>query len=558
MRFQNEPANMKRITLLILLCLLLPNSSEGQNTLRDKWVFSFGYRRNSEDVEQIKSLIRTSADHGLNGIVLSSFALDRVSAWSGRDHEYFRGILDLCAEKNIELIPTGFSVGYGTGALAADPNFAAAVPVTIRLVAGDGILAPVGAGRNLVENGGLEKFRGKRLADFAFHDKPGEISFTDSDIAYSGGNSLRFENFTASPHGHGRLMQEIELQAGCTYLFTIMIKTENLNPSSSLRLAVYKNDQRLTSIAPKMESTQDWTEASLEFTSREKQKVRVYAGSWGAESGTFWLDDVQVAEHSSLASIVRREGAPLELTGDGWGKTYMEGVDFEEVVNDPDMRFIRLLPGTRIKDGEELTLSFYKTSAVPRPKGKQFSLCMSNPALYTYWEEEARALYAIHQFKKFLLSMDEIRNGGGCELCRKSGKSMAQILGDCITRQCEILKRLDPGMEVYIWSDMLDPYHNARDNYYNVVGDFTGSWEYVPKDLIIFCWYHKIRDQSLRFFSSKGFRTAGASYYDADDLSNVRDWLASLEQTPNAVGIMYTSWRQKYNLLDEFGKLVSE
>jgi len=222
------------------------------------------------------------------------------------------------------------------------------------------------------------------------------------------------------------------------------------------------------------------------------------------------------------------------------------------------MQFIRLLPGTRIEEGEELTFSFYKTSIVSRPTGKQISLCMSYPALYAYWEKEARALYAMHPFKKFLLSMDEIRNGGGCELCRESGKSMAQILGDCITRQCEILKNLDPDMEVYIWSDMLDPYHNARDHYYNVVGDFTGSWNYVPHGLIMFCWSHKIRNNSLHFFSGKGFRTAGACYYDADDLSGARDWLVSLEQTPGAVGIMYTSWQRKYELLGEFGDMVSD
>jgi hypothetical protein len=67
-------------------------------------------------------------------------------------------------------------------------------------------------------------------------------------------------------------------------------------------------------------------------------------------------------------------------------------------------------------------------------------------------------------------------------------------------------------IEVMIWSDMLDPAHNARDNYYGVVGDFTGSWEHVPKDLTILCWYHAIRDQSLEFFSIRGFRTFGAAY----------------------------------------------
>ena len=29
---------------------------------------------------------------------------------------------------------------------------------------------------------------------------------------------------------------------------------------------------------------------------------------------------------------------------------------------------------------------------------------------------------------------------------------------------------------VYVWSDMLDPKHNAHGNYYLVEGHYTGSW----------------------------------------------------------------------------------
>jgi hypothetical protein len=52
--------------------------------------------------------------------------------------------------------------------------------------------------------------------------------------------------------------------------------------------------------------------------------------------------------------------------------------------------------------------------------------------------------------------------------------------GQCITKQVQILRRHLPGAEIYIWSDMLDPHHNARGDYYLVDGDFTGSWKHVP------------------------------------------------------------------------------
>jgi hypothetical protein len=183
---------------------------------------------------------------------------------------------------------------------------------------------------------------------------------------------------------------------------------------------------------------------------------------------------------------------------------------------------------------------------------------MSNPKLYAHWATQARRLHQVIPFKRFLLSMDEIRNGGGCLACRDRHIPMAEILGDCITRQRAILKSLDPRIEVLIWSDMLDPAHNAHNNYCGVAGDFTDSWKYVPKDLVIMCWNHKIRNKSLPFFSDRGFRTMGAAYYDSGDLQNSRDWLDSLMRTPHAQGILYTTWEKQYGLLPDFGDLVSK
>lgn len=159
--------------------------------------------------------------------------------------------------------------------------------------------------------------------------------------------------------------------------------------------------------------------------------------------------------------------------------------------------------------------------------------------------------------EKYLLSMDEIRAGGACRACKKRKMTMAQILGDCITRQVEIIRDVNPEAELLIWSDMLDPSHNAHDNYYLVDGDFTNSWNYIPKDLVIVCWYYRKRNESLKFFSSLGFRTLAGAYYDGDTLDNPRGWLETLDQTPRACGIMYTTWRNKYGLLAPFGDLVT-
>ena len=120
-----------------------------------------------------------------------------------------------------------------------------------------------------------------------------------------------------------------------------------------------------------------------------------------------------------------------------------------------------------------------------------------------------------------------------------------------------MIRRLNPAAEVFVWSDMLDPNHNAHGDYYMVEGDFSGSWQYVPKDMRIVCWYHEKRKESLSHFSGLGFKTLAGAYYDGDTLENPKDWMEALERTPGAMGIMYTTWQNKYDLLGPFGDLVS-
>jgi hypothetical protein len=136
--------------------------------------------------------------------------------------------------------------------------------------------------------------------------------------------------------------------------------------------------------------------------------------------------------------------------------------------------------------------------------------------------------------------------------------SMAAMLGEYATRLHEMVRASSPQAEIFVWSDMFDPHHNAHGDYYLVDGDYSGSWKYVPKDLQMVCWYFEERDECLAHFSALGFQTLAGAYYDADDLTNPRGWLDSLDRTPGAVGIMYTTWMNKYHLLPAFGDLVSK
>jgi hypothetical protein len=243
------------------------------------------------------------------------------------------------------------------------------------------------------------------------------------------------------------------------------------------------------------------------------------------------------------------------------GEVYEEGKDYAGI-RDTKLNFrfdhepppIQMLPGAKISNGERLRVSYYHGMAV---NNGQVTACMSEPKVYEIRRNQAKLIHQQLSASKYLLNMDEIRAGGACEACKKRNMTMSQILGDCISKQTAILREVNPSAEVFIWSDMLDPNHNAHGNYFLVEGDFTGSWKYVPNDLVIVCWYYQKRQESLKFFSSLGFKTLAGAYYDGDNLDNPKGWLSVLEQTPNACGIMYTTWEKKYGLLAPFGDLVA-
>ena len=260
-------------------------------------------------------------------------------------------------------------------------------------------------------------------------------------------------------------------------------------------------------------------------------------------------------------NVVRRQGTPVRVRGEQSGTVYEEGRDFDPIL-DPKMDFrfdhdspsIKLLPGTRIRDGEKLRVDYYHGTTIYRD---QVAACMSDPKVMEIWRKQFPLVEKHVAPKTYLLALDEVRVGGFCESCRRRNKSMAAMLGEYATDLHSLIRQVNPKAEIFVWSDMFDPNHNSRPKYYLVDGDFTGSWEYLPKDMQIACWYFEKRRLSLDHFSKLGFKTLAGAYYDADDLKNPEGWLEALDQTPGAVGIMYTTWQNKYKLLGAFGDLVS-
>ncbi len=545
----------------MLLALLVPSALAAGHAAeyqdRFVWVFGWGLSRDT-DVEEIGRVLQTAVDNGCNGAVISC-GLDSLCKGSP---EYFRrleAVRETCARLHLELIPAVFSVGYGGGILAHNRYLAEGLPVRDALLVVHGDRAWLEADPPVeLANGGFEEFSGNRAKAYHFHDQPGEVSFIDTQIFHGGRASLRMENFGTNPHGHGRVMQEVAVHPYRCYRVTCWVKTERLQPRQAFRIQVLTDKRTLAPLEFNLPETADWTKCTFVFNSLQFDRVRLYAGVWGGRGGRFWLDDWSIEEIGPL-NVLRRPGTLVTVRGED-GTVFEEGKDYLPLEDpayspyrvDRQAPPLRLTRDSRIRDGQRLRVSWYHAQKINE---SQITVCMGEPEVYEIFEHEA-ALLAQHLHpQKVLLNMDEVRMGGTCEACR--GQNMAELLGRCVQRQVEALRRHNPGIEVYIWSDMFDPNHNAHGDYYLVGGDFTGSWNYVPKDVIMAVWGGKPRPESLKFFADQGFRMLIACYYDADNLEDVKGWMRCANDLPGVRGLMYTPWTKRYDLLPEFGRLIS-
>jgi hypothetical protein len=546
-----------RFTGLLLFVLFTVQNLLAAYPDRFVWVFGWGLGKDS-DVEEITKVLDTAGRAGLNGAVVS-FGLDTLCK---HDAAYFRrldSIQQACERNKLELIPSLFSVGYGGGILSHNPNLAEGLPVVdVPFVVEGGEARFVPDATLRIANGGFEEFSGNKFSGFGFHDEPGKISFADTEMKHSGRASVRLEYFGGDPHGHGRVMQTVRVTPQRCYRVSVWVKTEGLRPTSAFRCIALAGDRELAPRQFNLPATTDWRKLSFLFNSLDLEQVNLYAGLWEGKAGKVWLDDWTI-EDAGPVNVLHRPGAPVTVRSEDGAMTYAEGRDYAPL-NSPDFNVWRgdslpalltLLPGGRIKNGQGLRIGWYHSMLI---HDSQVTTCMAEPELYDIFDHEAKLLAGRLHPRRVMLSMDEVRMGGTCKAC--AGRDMAQLLGECVTKQAAAIRRYSPKTEVYVWSDMFDPNHNAHGNYYLIQGDFTGSWKHVPKNLIMAVWGGEPREKSLQFFAEQGFPALVACYYDADNLDDVKRWLATAKRSPNVRGFMYTPWTKRYDLLPTFGELI--
>ena len=516
-----------------------PADSVTNPRLKKRWLFIRGNMRDPKQVDTMIARFAPAAAAGYNGIVLPyDVAPDKA------------GELTQAAKKQgLDLIATVMGGAH-------DRNYTEGVFVQDALFVVHGPRALFQPDNPLrLVNADFEESNGNHFKGWGFQDDEGVTTFADHDVAHGGKTSLRMENIGRNQNRHCRLMQPVKLQAHRQYRLSFWVKTEKLAPADAEVKVLAPGAGRAISFETfHVEGTQDWKRYNLVFNSLEYHEGLLYLGSWSGNQGKLWWDDLQI-EEIALVNVLRRPGCPVTVRAEN-GTLWDEGRDYNRIV-DPVLNpwqpyheppLLKLAPGSRIPDGARLRVSYYHPIIVYEDS---VTSCVSEPKIFEDWREEITRANDLFHPAAFFMSHDEMRVMNQCALCQSKHLTPGELLAENVRQSARIIRDIRPDAEIWVWNDMFDPMHNAVDHYYAVNGSLAGSWKGLDSGIGIVNWHGGLKGKNCKFFADLGLRQILAGYYDGDeDGAAIVEWRHNTENVPGIVGVMYTTWQDKYGAMN--------
>lgn len=534
--------------LVGLLLLLTIASAFGQatgvksNRLQKRWFFVWRDMSDPREVDRMIARFPQAKAAGYNGVAFSAH-VPREKATELRN-----------AAKKYGLDLVAIVMGGGS-----DRNYVEGVPVKDALfIAQNGIATFQPDNPTQVLNSDFEDVNGNHFNSWGFQDDEGVTTFADHTVVHGGKTSLRMESISKNPARHCRISQPIKLTPFRQYHISVWVKSENLSPAEpEVKVLTSDTSQSISFQTFQTEKTQDWTHYDLVFNSLANNAGNLYLGSWDGKEGKVWWDDLKI-EEIGLVNVLRRPGCPVSVRSET-GTTYEEGRDYEKII-DPQLHpwivfhtapVIKLTPGTRIKDGEKLRVSYYHPIMVY----DRINYCLSEPKIFDDWRQEVKEANDLLHPAAFFMSHDELRVMNWCASCQAKKMTPGELLAWNVRQAAQIIRSIRPDAEIWVWNDMFDPMHNAVDHYYAVNGSLSGSWKGLDKDVGIVNWHGGLQGKNCPFFANLGLKQILSGYYDGDeDGSGIAQWLANTKSVPGIVGAMYTTWEDRYDALAPWAK----
>ncbi len=584
---------MRRLVLLAaVLAVLVTAGVVRAQEYPEKWVMAYGKSITTEEKTQdFINLINDAAKLGYTHIFFDEVYGQMLCAMPPSYFEHIKQVRAAADKAGVKIVPGIFSVGYSWRVIWYDNNLAAGIPARdVPFVVKDHVALADPSAAPVIENAGFEMVDGMIPAWTPAEGAQVCVS-ADTTEFHSGASSLKMTDFDKLPmSGEGRrrrtspcqVTQTIAVEPFKYYRLTIWRKTSGLEASGS-SIGIVPTDHSRNQLSYTnfeidpvndwedfVTRDSDWKEFQLTFNTLEATSIDITVGIDGARAGAVWWDDLKIVP-AGLANLLRGDTKPFVVKSADGAVTYEEGRDFIYVKDvlmgmapmpawlsyvPPGGSFdiwhegpaIRLTPDSRIQDGEKLLVSYYHPHIV---YGHQVVGSLTDPQVFGVFDQQMRTVVDAWGASAYFMGYDEIRCGGWEKQPGGTDYKVAKLLADHATRAVQIAKKYAPDAKLYIWSDMFDPFHNARKidghGYYLCNGDFEGSWEGLPSEVRIIKWGGGGAD-CLKFFADRGHEIVISS----GNRRAVESWKENAKDVPQVLGFMYTNWQSDFGGLPDF------
>lgn len=515
--------------MAVLACLALATACgrPATPTARELWLWSGLDVSNEESVTRMESVWRRAAAAGYSTVVLADVRFSRLAS---QPPEYFarlERLKALAAELRLELVPALFPVGRGQGAaLSERPELVEALPVRGALfeVRG-GVAQPVND------------------PPIALPEAPDS---RDDGASWTGGAvAIRDARRPTRAAWNARVAPHR------VYRLSFEYRTERFEGPPAIKVRGRSSELAYASLRAK--GDRDWTRFDVAFNSLGEDGVRIHLGTGGATEGTIAFRRPALEECGPV-NLVRRGDTPFTAEG------MVESRDFEPVRDSlmgaspwrGQFDAWHAPPAIRVHrpDGTRFRASWWHAAVLLRG---QVAMCLADTGTRAQLADEARRVREAFGARTYLIQHDEIRVLGRDPACEASGVTAGALLA----ANAKLCRELLAPARVCAWNDMFDPHHNAVKDYFLVRGDLAGSWDGLDSSVVILNWNAEKLRESLAFFSKRGHRQVFAGYYDGRP-EELRRALPALDRTPGVIGVMYTTWQDRYDDLEAFARIARE
>ncbi len=262
-----------------------------------------------------------------------------------------------------------------------------------------------------------------------------------------------------------------------------------------------------------------------------------YEGVWLQDEPVDFAQDEVKLGFQRLVDLPNSR--PMLHSERGGGIVYQRDTDYQIVSVEPPV--IKRLVSGKISAAAKVYLD---ADIVDTRTHRFFKPCPSEEAAYQEFDKIIGQTIKLLNPTAIHVNHDEIGIMNSDSRCRKRRMKDHELAAYQINRMHDIIKSHDPQVDMIMWADAVNPYHNAGKKVLEQTCDL------LHRDIIMAHWYYSAEnfeqvdliELGTKFFLDKGFRMYGCPW---DHLVNHQLWekvLQSHKGNPSCLGLLHTQW----------------